>query len=113
MWAQSLWGVVLVLSGTYEQIYTYVVFAALLFHVACAGAVIVLRRRRPEIERPYRVFGYPWVPLLFILASILLVGNTLAEKPVESMLGLILLAVGVPAYFWWRRKATPKPGPAS
>jgi APA family basic amino acid/polyamine antiporter len=113
LWAQSLWGVVLVLSGTYEQIYTYVVFAALLFHVACAGAVIVLRRRRPEIERPYRVFGYPWVPLLFILASILLVGNTLAEKPVESMMGLILLAVGVPAYFWWRWQAATKPGAAS
>ena len=73
----------LTLSGTYEQIYTYVIFAALLFHVATAAAVIVLRRRRPELERPYRVFAYPWVPLLFILASVLLVGNTLAEKPVE------------------------------
>jgi APA family basic amino acid/polyamine antiporter len=113
LWAQSLWGVVLALSGTYEQIYTYVIFAGLLFHVATAGAVLVLRRRRPELERPYRVFGYPWVPLLFILASILLVGNTLAEKPVESILGLAFLAAGVPAYLWWRRHPPADAGPTS
>jgi APA family basic amino acid/polyamine antiporter len=106
LWAQSLWGVVLALSGTYEQIYTCVIFAMLLFHVATAGAVIVLRRRRPQAERPYRVFGYPWVPVLFILASVLLLGNTLMEKPVESLLGLALLAIGIPAYFWWRRHPT-------
>ena len=106
LWAQSLWGVVLALSGTYEQIYTYVIFAMLLFHVATAGAVIVLRRRRPETERPYRVFGYPWVPVLFILASVLLLGNTLMEKPVESIIGLAFLAIGIPAYFWWRRHPT-------
>jgi APA family basic amino acid/polyamine antiporter len=102
LWAQSLWGVVLALSGTYEQLYTYVVFAMLLFHTMTAGAVIVLRRRRPEAERPYRVFGYPWVPVLFMLAAILLLGNTLVEKPLESLLGLALLAAGVPAYLWWR-----------
>jgi APA family basic amino acid/polyamine antiporter len=109
LWAQSLWGAVLALSGTYEQIYTYVIFAMLLFHIATAGAVIVLRRKRPGAERPYRAFGYPWVPLLFILASILLVANTLSEKPVESLLGLVLLAAGVPAYLWWRRHPAPDP----
>jgi len=107
LWAQSLWAVLLTLSGTYEQIYTYVIFGGLLFHVGTAGAVIVLRRRRPHVERPYRVFGYPWVPLLFILASILLVGNTLVEKPAESLVGLVLIAAGVPAYMWWRRHPTP------
>jgi APA family basic amino acid/polyamine antiporter len=103
LWAQSLWGVVLALSGTYEQIYTYVIFAMLLFHTATAGAVIVLRRKRPDAERPYRVFGYPVVPVLFILASVLLLGNTLMEKPVESVIGLVFLAAGIPAYIWWRR----------
>jgi APA family basic amino acid/polyamine antiporter len=108
LWAQSLWGVVLALSGTYEQLYTYVVFAMLLFHTMTAGAVIVLRRRRPDAERPYRVFGYPWVPALFMLASVLLLANTLVEKPVESLLGLLFLAAGVPAYLWWRRRASAK-----
>ena len=103
LWAQSLWGVALTLSGTYEQLYTYVIFAGLLFHVATAGAVIVLRKKRPEVKRPYRVFGYPWVPVLFVLASMLLLVNTLVEKPFESMIGLVLLAAGVPAYLWWRR----------
>jgi APA family basic amino acid/polyamine antiporter len=108
LWAQSLWGVLLALSGSYEQLYTYVIFAGLLFHVATAGAVIVLRRKRPDIERPYRVFGYPWVPVLFILASILLLVNTLLEKPVESVIGLVLLAAGLPAYIWWRRHPAPE-----
>ena len=52
---------------------------------------------------PYRVFGYPWVPVLFVLASMLLLVNTLVEKPVESVIGLLLMAAGVPAYLWWRR----------
>jgi APA family basic amino acid/polyamine antiporter len=104
--------VLLTLSGTYEQLYTYVIFAGLLFHVGCAGAVIVLRRKRPEIARPYKVFGYPWVPLLFILASVLLIWNTVAEKPIESVIGLVFIAAGVPAYLWWRRQPTPKPNAA-
>ena len=105
LWAQSLWGVMLALSGTYEQLYTYVVFAMLLFHTMTAGAVIVLRRRHPDADRPYRVIGYPWVPVLFMLASVLLLANTLVEKPVESLLGLLFLAAGVPGYLWWRRRA--------
>jgi len=52
------------------------------------------------------VFGYPWVPILFILGSILLIANTLVEKPVESLIGLALLVLGVPAYAWWRRHPT-------
>jgi APA family basic amino acid/polyamine antiporter len=110
LWAQSLWAVVLTLSGTYEQIYTYVIFGGLLFHAGTAGAVFVLRNKRPDVERPYRVFGYPWVPLLFILASILLIGNTLVGKPIESLIGLVFIAAGVPAYLWWRRHPAPDAG---
>jgi APA family basic amino acid/polyamine antiporter len=110
LWAQSLWAVVLTLSGTYEQIYTYVIFGGLLFHAGTAGAVFVLRNKRPDVERPYRVFGYPWVPLLFILASILLIGNTLVGKPIESLIGLVFIAAGVPAYLWWQRHPAPDEG---
>jgi APA family basic amino acid/polyamine antiporter len=104
LWAQSAWAMVLTVSGTYEQLFTYVVFAALLFHVATGAAVFVLRRTRPDAPRPYRVWGYPVIPVLFILSSLLLVQNTLFEKPRESFLGLILVALGVPAYLYWRRR---------
>jgi APA family basic amino acid/polyamine antiporter len=105
LWAQSLWAVALTLTGTYAQLYTYVVFGAVLFHVATAAGVFVLRARRPEAFRPYRVWGYPAVPILFILASLVLLVNTLFERPVESIAGLALLALGLPAYAYWRRRA--------
>jgi APA family basic amino acid/polyamine antiporter len=104
LWAQSLWAMVLTLSGTYEQLYTYVVFAGVLFHTATGAAVFVLRRKRPAAPRPYRVWGYPVVPALFILSSLALVGNTVWARPRESVLGLILVALGVPAYLYWRRR---------
>ena len=104
LWAQSLWAIVLTASGTYDQLYTYVVFAAVVFHVATGAAVFVLRRTRPLAPRPYRVWGYPVVPALFILSSLILVANTLIERPLESALGLLLVALGVPAYLFWRRR---------
>ena len=67
-------------------------------------AVFALRRSRPSAPRPYRVWGYPAVPLLFILSSVVLVANTLVERPRESVLGLALVALGVPAYSYWRRR---------
>jgi APA family basic amino acid/polyamine antiporter len=107
LWAQSGWAMVLTLSGTYEQLYTYVVFAGVLFHIAAGTAVFVLRRTRPDgpgVSRPYRVWGYPVVPALFILASLVLMLNTLFEKPKESLWGLLFVALGLPAYAWWSRK---------
>jgi basic amino acid/polyamine antiporter, APA family len=105
LWAQSAWAVVLTLSGSYNSLYTYVVFVAVVFHVATGAAVFVLRRRQPDLPRPYRTWGYPTVPALFIAASLLLVGNTLFEKPTESLLGVLLVALGLPAYVYWQRRA--------
>jgi APA family basic amino acid/polyamine antiporter len=107
LWAQSAWAALLALSGTYAQLYTYVVFSSVLFHAATAAAVFVFRRRRPDLPRPYRTWGYPVVPALFILACLLLIGNTLAESPVESLLGLGLLVLGLPAYVLFRRQGAP------
>jgi len=109
LWAQSLWAILLTLSGTYEQLFTYVTFVVVLFQVAAGIALFVLRRRRPTLPRPYRAWGYPVVPALFVLASLLLVGNTLAERPIESIAGLGLLALGLPAYAFWRRRAAASP----
>jgi len=102
---QGGWSALLALSGTYSQLYTYSMFVLMAFHVATGAAVFVLRRTRPELRRPYRVWGYPVVPALFILASSLLVVNTLAERPLESLWGLGLVALGLPAYAYWRHRA--------
>lgn len=103
--AQGVWSVLLTLSGKYDQLYTYVVFVVTLMHVATGVAVFVLRRKQPLTPRPYRVWGYPVVPALFVLASAVLVANTLRERPVESLWGLGILLLGLPAYAYWRRRA--------
>jgi APA family basic amino acid/polyamine antiporter len=101
--AQGAWAVALTFTGTYEQLYTYVIFALFLFHALTGAAVIVLRRTQPETPRPYRTWGYPLVPAVFVVAATALLVNTLVEKPLESFLGLALVTMGIPAYLWWRR----------
>jgi APA family basic amino acid/polyamine antiporter len=103
LWAQSLWAVLLTLSGSYSQLYTYSVLVTVLFHVLAGAAVFVLRRSRPGADRPYRVWGYPWVPIAFLGAMLVLLVNTVAERPVESLLGIGLVALGLPAYVYLRR----------
>jgi len=103
--AQGGWAMAQTFSGTYEQLYTYVTFALFVFHAATGAAVMVLRRTRPDAPRPYRTWGYPWVPLVFIGWSLLFVGNTLVSRPIESGIGLLLIALGVPAYLGWRRRS--------
>jgi APA family basic amino acid/polyamine antiporter len=104
LWAQSAWAALLALSGTYEQLYTYVVFASVVFHAAIAASVFIFRRRLPDLPRSYRTWGYPVVPAVFILACLLLIGNTLVSSPRESLAGLGLLALGLPAYVLFRRQ---------
>jgi APA family basic amino acid/polyamine antiporter len=103
--AQGVWSVLLTFSGSYEQLYTYVTFAVVLFHVLTGAAVFVMRKKRPDAERPYRAWGYPLVPAIFVLSSAALTLNTLAAKPKESGIGLGILALGIPAYVYWRRTA--------
>jgi APA family basic amino acid/polyamine antiporter len=107
LWAQTAWSIVLTVSGTYSQLYTYVIFASVVFHAMTAAAVFVFRRRLRDAPRPYRTWGYPLVPALFILACLLLIGNTLKESPVESLIGLGIVALGVPAYWVFRGSSVP------
>ncbi len=99
------WSALLTLSGTYEQLYTYVVFTSLLFNVAGGMTIFRLRKAQPDRPRPYRAWGYPVVPAVFILSTAVLVVSTLIERPVESIAGLGLLVLGIPAYWYWKRTA--------
>ncbi|MEO8360146.1 MAG: amino acid permease [Vicinamibacteria bacterium] len=99
--AQGLWTVILTVSGTYEALYTYVIVVLFLLHAATGVAVIVLRARKPDWPRPYRVWGYPFVPLAFVVTSLAFVGNALVERPTESLAGFGILLLGVPAFLYW------------
>ena len=98
------WSMILCLTGTYQQLFTYVTFASVLFFVLGGFAIFKLRRSRPDVPRPYRTWGYPVVPALFVIGASLLTVNTLIEKPTESLAGLGLLVLGLPAYWYWSRQ---------
>jgi basic amino acid/polyamine antiporter, APA family len=102
---QGAWAILLIAWGTYEQLFTFVVFAAWIFYALTAFAVIILRRKMPNLKRPYRVWAYPFVPLGFTLGSVWFLLNMLAEKPMESGLGMLMVAVGIPVYLIWRRRS--------
>jgi basic amino acid/polyamine antiporter, APA family len=93
---------VLALTGQYDQLFTYVVFAQFVFYAMSAGAVIRLRQKAPQIARPYRTWGYPVTPIVFIAFAVWLVANTIAESPRESAVGAGLILLGLPGYWYWR-----------
>ncbi len=103
--AQGIWASLLVLTGTFNQLFTYVIFASWIFYAMTAGAVMILRKRSPELERPYKVWGYPVTPAVFILFSLYLVFNTIIEDPRDALIGTCIILAGLPAYFFWRRKS--------
>jgi basic amino acid/polyamine antiporter, APA family len=105
--AQAVWSIVLLLSGTYETLADYAMFALWIFYGLMVLGVIVLRRTQPDLPRPYRMWGYPLTPLLFLAVTVYFVGNTLWTRPGPSLAGLGLIATGVPVYFWWRKKEKP------
>jgi basic amino acid/polyamine antiporter, APA family len=101
--AQAIWTCVLCLSGTYSELLNYVIFAALLFYMLTAAGLFLLRAKRPGAERPVRAVGYPWLPGLYVVATGLLCVNLLFQQTRYAGLGLIIVALGVPVYFLWRR----------
>ncbi|HEU4952202.1 MAG TPA: amino acid permease [Holophagaceae bacterium] len=102
LWLQAGWACLLTLTGTFEQLVDFTEFAQLLFVVATIAAVILLRRKRPDLERPYKVWGYPVVPLVYILGSGSILVLLLRYKPAFTWPGLILALLGVPVYYWRR-----------
>jgi basic amino acid/polyamine antiporter, APA family len=100
----SAWSAILVLSGRYEQLYTLVIFPSWILYAMATASVIVLRKKRPDLPRPYRTIGYPVVPVLFVLVAAMLVISTLLESPRESVFGLVIILAGLPFYFFWKSR---------
>jgi APA family basic amino acid/polyamine antiporter len=106
--AQGVWAIVLIVSGSYETLIDYAMFAIWLSYVFMIAGVLVLRRTQPDLPRPYKMWGYPVTPLLFLGVALWFLGNMLVTRPIPSLAGLGLIAAGVPVYFVWRR-ARPRP----
>jgi APA family basic amino acid/polyamine antiporter len=102
---QAAWACLLTLSGRYDQLFTYVIFAAWMFYGLTASAVFVLRRKRPDAARPVRTWGYPVVPAAFILVAAAFVLNTLVSDPRDSLMGLCIICLGLPVYFILKTRA--------
>lgn len=104
LWAQCIWASILCLSGKYGLLLDYVVFITLVFYVLTIIGVIRLRMKRPDAERPYKAFGYPVIPVLYILLALTMAVGLLYAKPATSLLGLVIVLLGVPIYFYYARK---------
>jgi len=100
---QGVWASVLALSGTFEEIITLVVFVNFMMWIAASSTVFVLRKKQPELERPYKVWGYPYVPAFFIIFSSAIMINTFFESPQQSLMGIGLTLLGIPAYLYWKK----------
>jgi basic amino acid/polyamine antiporter, APA family len=101
--ALGVWAALLTCLGNFQQLIGYAMFVAWIFYGLAAAAIFPYRRKHPELERPYRVPGYPWTPAVFVLAAAALVLNSVLAAGKDALLGLGLVALGLPAYFIWRR----------
>ncbi len=101
---QAIWSSLLCLSGTYRGLFEYVVFALVIFFALTGFAVIILRFKQPDRKRPYKTWGYPVIPLFFIIVNLAVFFNTVINQPLKSTIGLIMLGIGIPAFLYWKKK---------
>ncbi len=107
---QGIWASVLCLSGTYSDLLEFLIFAVLVFYILTIGGLIVLRFRRPELERPYRAFGYPVLPVLYLGMAVFIEVQLLNYKPGYTWPGLFIVLLGIPVYWLWRATRSAEPG---
>lgn len=103
--AQAGWASVLAISGSYDTLTDSVVFASCLFYALAAGAVWVLRRKEPDLPRPFKTWGYPYTPLAFVLVSFALLVNALVATPAQALFGIGVVLLGLPFYWFWSSKS--------
>lgn len=103
--AQAAWASVLALSGSYDALTDSVIFASWLFYGLVTASLFVFRKTMPDVPRPYHAFGYPVIPMVFVLVTAALLINTFVAAPGEALRGVVLLAAGLPFYWYWSRRA--------
>ncbi len=101
---QGIWAAILTLSGRYDQLYTYVIFGMVLSYTLTVIGLFLLRWKKPDIPRPYRCTGYPWLPGIYVLVGVAWTLNTIITRPTEAFWGAMIVAVGVPGYWYWKWK---------
>src|SRR6202140_1377783 len=102
---QGVWAAVLTMSGRYDQLYTYVIFGMVLSYTLTVIGLFILRWKRPDIPRPYRCTGYPWLPGIYVLVGVAWTLNTIITRPLEAFWGTAIVLIGVPGYLYWKRSA--------
>ena len=100
---QGVWAALLTLSGRYDQLYTYVIFGMVLSYALTVIGLFVLRWKRPDVPRPYRCTGYPWLPGIYVLVGVAWTLNTILTRPTEAFWGATIVLIGVPGYLYWKR----------
>jgi APA family basic amino acid/polyamine antiporter len=100
---QGVWAALLTLSGRYDQLYTYVIFGMVLSYTLTVIGLFVLRWKRPDVPRPYRCTGYPWLPGIYVLVGVAWTLNTILTRPTEAFWGATIVLIGVPGYLYWKR----------
>lgn len=104
LWIQFIWASILCLSGRYGDLLDYVMFTVILFYILTIIGIFILRKKMPNADRPYKAFGYPFIPLLYIIMAAAFCVNLLIMKPMYSWPGLGIVLLGVPIYYFWKRK---------
>jgi APA family basic amino acid/polyamine antiporter len=100
---QGIWAALLTLSGSYDQLYTYVIFGMVLSYTLTVIGLFILRWKRPDIPRPYRCTGYPWLPGIYVLVGVAWTLNTILSRPKEAFWGAAIVLIGIPGYLYWKR----------
>ena len=100
---QGIWAAILTLSAHYDDLYAYVIFGMVLSYTLTVIGLFILRWKRPDIPRPYRCTGYPWLPAIYVLIGAAWTVNTIVTKPGSALIGIFIVALGVPGYLFWKR----------
>ena len=100
---QGIWAAVLTLSGRYDQLYTYVMFGMVLSYTLTVIGMFLLRWKRPDIPRPYRCTGYPWLPAIYVIIGTAWTLNTILTRPKESLAGTVIVLLGIPGFLYWKK----------